>query len=145
MLHLASGKLTRGEFFAWCLERGLPTDESVARVFSVTGQTVRNWRRELDAQVSRRVLLCVYGCLAWDAGPLAGSQPLFPRVGVEWLFAWAERRGLRTHREIGAEFGRGRQDVGRWRAAGVPEWLPLACVGVDWVRRNGLEIKESVE
>ena len=57
--------VTRGEFLDWCAGEGLVERESVATVFDLTPQTLRNWERDPDSPVARHLVLCAAGLVAW--------------------------------------------------------------------------------
>ncbi len=122
---------TRGRFLRWCREAGLRTGDRIATVFSLTTQTLRNWAKRPSAVLPARIALCVRGYEAWVSGSMGNTLPVFPRPTRGWFEAWCAGRGIGTYAAMGRVFGLTRQTVHRWFSAGLPLWLPLACLGVE--------------
>lgn len=69
----------------------------------------------------------------------AEGKPLpgLPRVRVAWFSEWMNRNSFRTYEEAALALGLTRQAVHNWhRRNRFPNWLALACVGVEWRRRS---------
>lgn len=123
--------MTRDEFFRWCEARGLRDNTPIAAVFSVSSQTIRNWRRKDDGEALPAWV--PLACDGFDAlTPGDGRQPLLAPVSVEWLSSWQARHSLRTYEDTARIFDIKRQAVHNWYKRGrFPKWLPLACAGYD--------------
>jgi len=123
--------MTRDEFFNWCEARGLRDNTPIAAVFSVSSQTIRNWRKKGEGEeLPAWVPLACDGFDALSAGE--GRAPALPPITVEWLSAWQVRHALRTYEDTARVFVIKRQAVHNWYKRGrFPRWLPLACAGHD--------------
>lgn len=129
----------RRHFFEWCERAGLATNSEISRAFSISTQTVRNWRRNSSRALKAWVWLAVEGyevCMrAMDAA--GGPLPGLPRVTVGWFSEWMTRNAFRTYEEAGLALGLTRQAVHNWyRRNRFPNWLALACLGVEKRRRS---------
>lgn len=123
--------MNKDEFFSWCEARGLADNTPIAAVFSVSSQTIRNWRRKAaDEALPAWVPLA---CDGFDA--LAGGGrglPILPPITIGWLAGWQARHGLQTYEDTAQVFSIKRQAVHNWYKRGrLPRWLALACAGHD--------------
>jgi hypothetical protein len=132
----ADGGMKRDEFFQWCEARGLRDNTPIATVFSVSSQTIRNWRKKDGAdELPAWVPLACDGFEALSAG---GRAPSLPPITVEWLSSWQVRHALRTYEDTARVFAIKRQAVHNWYKRGrFPRWLALACAGHDARTRAG--------
>jgi len=122
--------MTRDEFFNWCEARGLRDNTPIAAVFSVSSQTIRNWRRKDDGE--ELPAWVPLACDGFDALAGEGHPQSLPPVTVEWLSSWQVRHSLRTYEDTARIFVIKRQAVHNWYKRGrFPKWLPLACAGHD--------------
>jgi hypothetical protein len=129
----------RRHFFEWCEKAGLVNNGEISRAFSISTQTVRNWRRNSSRNLKDWVWLAVEGyevCMqamnSWGK-----ALPGLPRVTVGWFSEWMTRNFFRTYEEAGLALGLTRQAVHNWyRRNRFPNWLALACVGVEGRRRR---------
>lgn len=128
----------RHHFFGWCEKAGLVTDGAIAAAFSMSPQTVKNWRVNLDRLLKPWVWLAVEG---YEACVKAGRKlPGLPAVTKRWFERWMNRNGLRTLAEVGTLLGLTRQAVHNWIARNrFPNWLALACLGLE-CRRRALKV-----
>ncbi len=129
----------RRHFFEWCEKAGLVTNGEISRAFSISTQTVRNWRRNSARSLKAWVWLAVEGYEVCMQAMNAEGRPLpgLPRVTVGWFTEWMGRNSFQTYEEAGEALGLTRQAVHNWyRRNRFPNWLALACVGVERRRRN---------
>jgi len=122
--------MTRDEFFSWCETRGLRENSTIAAVFNISIQTVRNWRKkEGNAPLPPWLELA---CEGFDAISAVGGAPALPPITIGWLTAWQARHSLKTYEDTGRVFSIKRQAVHNWYKRGrFPKWLALACAGYD--------------
>jgi len=136
--------MTRDEFFTWCEARGLRDNTPIAAVFSVSSQTIRNWRRKGGAEeLPAWVPLACDGFVA--LGGDGARLPVLPPVTVGWLSSWQGRHSLRTYEDTARVFSIKRQAVHNWYKRGrFPRWLALACAGHDArIRSNGADADQA--
>lgn len=121
--------MTRDEFFTWCDEREISGNSAIATVFSLSSQTIRNWRqRDGDFVMPPWIRL---SCLGFDTLAKDGP-PALPRITVGWFTTWQRRNHLKTYYDTARIFGLRRQAVHNWfKRDKLPKWLALACAGHD--------------
>lgn len=132
------------DFFAWCDGKGLTKPDVIARYFRLSGQTIRNWRKDADSGVPERLSLAFwvrlavayYDSVAADDGSIHPS-PL-PSMTFAGLNEWRRRHGLETYEACGDPFRIKRQAVHLWqKRQRIPEWVALGCAGYDvWVKNK---------
>lgn len=127
--------------FKWCKEHGLVTNKHIALAFSVSVQTVRNWRHGGDAVLKPWVWLA---CAGYEIrmGRSKGPLPALPKMTFEWFQEWMTRNGLESFSEAGVALGLSRQAVHNWfRRNRFPNWVALACLGFERQTRGPVQAK----
>lgn len=126
------------DFFAWCSERGLDRPEDIASYFRLSGQTIRNWKKDIDSGEVERLELAYWVRLAVGfyektAGG-KGCPERFdqPDMSFSTLKAWQNRHGFKTYEATADIFQIKRQAVHLWhKRQKIPAWVALACAGYD--------------
>lgn len=131
--------LTVGEFFDWCAGFGFVdadgnvNTKEVAKIFMLSPQTIRNWRRgEPETGLSTWVsyVMFHYDLTAELDDDGGWVFPDIPEVSVESVKDWRSDNTLTSYEDVGAVFGITRQAVYNWYNRGrFPKWLGLACAG----------------
>lgn len=126
---LHDAPMTRDQFFDWCDQRGISGNSAISTVFSLSSQTIRNWRERPAAyEMSPWIRLA---CRGFDT--LSGDgPPVLPKITIGWFTTWQRRNHLKTYHDTSRIFGLRRQAVHNWYKRGrFPKWLALACAGHD--------------
>src|SRR3546814_13921535 len=105
--------MLKEEFFAWCGHRGLHENRQIGAAFSLSAQTIGNWRKaeSLPPWID-------LACEGYDIAIRAASGPFptFPRMTVGYFGEWQRTNGLRSEER---RVGKGGVSPGRSR------WWPL--------------------
>ncbi|MGY3582228.1 hypothetical protein ACVIGB_000847 [Bradyrhizobium sp. USDA 4341] len=125
----------RRHFFWWCETAGLVTNGAIAAAFSMSPQTVKNWRADLDRALKAWVWLAVEG---YEACARIGRElPGLPAVTGLWFQRWMSRNRIESLAATAKLLGLTRQAVHNWFARNrFPNWLALACLGLECRRRT---------
>lgn len=125
----------RRHFFGWCERVGLATDSAIAAAFSMSPQTVKNWRADLNRTLKSWVWLAVDG---YEACVRIGRKPPgLPAVTRRWFDRWRTRNRIESLAAVAGLLGLTRQAVHNWIARNrFPNWLALACLGLECRRQT---------
>lgn len=135
--------MNKVEFFKWCEDRGLTKNGEIARLFRLSSQTVRNWRKKDEDE-----LLPIWvslACEALNSDEQRESAVKLEQMTVEKLSSWQRRNGFKTLDDTAGVFGIERQAVHNWYKRGrFPRWLSLACPGYDLKNRSKPRKEKSI-
>lgn len=117
------------------------TDGDIARVFSKTPQTIRNWKRKhkvaqengRSAPIPHWLALAKRGYEIDCKRPNRRLKKEIEKNGLEWFAVWRKKYGLTTLDKAGAAFGITRQAVHNWvsHRERLPTWIYLACLAYE--------------
>lgn len=123
------------EFFLWCEERSLSKNGEIARIFRLSSQTVRNWRKKKDDEILPTWVN--WACHGLDTEEQREAASKTAHMTVEKLSAWQRRNEFKTLDDTAGVFDIERQAVHNWYKRGrFPRWLSLACAGYDLHKRT---------
>src|SRR3546814_19050618 len=107
--------MLKDEFFAWCGHRGLHDNRQIGAAFSLSAQTIGNWRKAegLPPWID-------LACEGYDIAirTASGPFPTFPRMTLGYFGEWQRPTGLNTYEAIGQAFGGISRPAADGRAAG---------------------------
>jgi DNA-binding transcriptional regulator YiaG len=131
------------EFFLWCEERSLSKNGEIARLFRLSSQTVRNWRKKKDAEILPTWVN--WACHGLDTEEQRETASKIAHMTVEKLSAWQRRNEFKTLDDTAGVFDIERQAVHNWYKRGrFPRWLSLACAGYDLHKRTKSRKEKSI-
>ncbi len=127
------------DFFAWCAKKGLTRPEQINNYFRLSGQTIRNWERDVrsgnpeDLKLAYWVSLVIsyYENTAGEDGTITPAD--MDGMTFSQLKKWQNRHGLKTYESTALVFRIKRQAVHLWhKRQKIPAWVALACAGYDF-------------
>jgi DNA-binding transcriptional regulator YiaG len=130
------------DFFAWCASKDLTKPEEIKNYFRLSGQTIRNWEKDVksgdpeDLEIAFWVRLAI----AYYEGSAGKDGKIAPAILENMTFSdlkkWQNEHGFKTYESTAAVFNVKRQAVHLWgKRQKIPAWVALACAGYDfWVQ-----------
>jgi hypothetical protein len=132
------------DFFAWCASKGLIKPEDIAPYFRLSGQTIRNWEKDvklgmaekLDLKFWVKLAIAYYEKNAGNDGKITSSD--LENMTFSKLKRWQNSHGFKTYEATADVFDIKRQAVHLWhKRQQIPSWVSLACAGYDiWIETN---------
>jgi DNA-binding transcriptional regulator YiaG len=137
-----SDTFDKRDFFAWCASRGLTRPEEIKDYFRLSGQTIRNWEKDLKSgdPAALEIAFWVRLAVAYYEGSAGADGKIAPStldpMTFEDLKKWQNRHGFSTYESTASVFNIKRQAVHLWnKRQKIPAWVALACAGYDfWVQ-----------
>lgn len=131
------------DFFAWCAKKGLTRPEEIKDYFRISGQTIRNWEKDVKSgdperlKVASWVRLAVV-CYDESAGEDGSVTPsVIERMTFAELQKWENRHGFKTYESTAEAFHIRRQAVHLWhKRKKIPVWVAFACAGYDLLAQS---------
>ncbi|MCZ7861251.1 hypothetical protein O9X98_07495 [Agrobacterium salinitolerans] len=130
------------DFFAWCASKGLTKPEEIKDYFRLSGQTIRNWEKDVKSENSEdheiafwvRLAIAYYERSAGKDGKITPAT--LENMTFSDLKKWQNEHGFKTYESTAAVFNIKRQAVHLWhKRQKIPAWVALACAGYDfWVQ-----------
>ena len=135
-------KFDKKDFFVWCAAKGLTKPEEIKDYFRLSGQTIRNWEKDVRSGIPENLELAFWVRLAvaYYDNTAGGQGKIAPAAIPDMTFAelkkWQNERGIKTYEATGEVFRIKRQAVHLWhKRQTIPAWVALACAGYDfWVQ-----------
>jgi hypothetical protein len=127
------------DFFAWCAKHGLHKPEEIARYFRLSGQTIRNWDKDIKKGTETALRLAswvglatgLYDASAGKDGKIVPSD--IDAMTFEELEKWRNLHGFSTYESTANAFSIKRQAVHLWhKRQTIPPWVALACAGYNF-------------
>lgn len=135
--------MNKAEFFLWCEDRSLNKNGEISRLFRLSSQTVRNWRKKEDDETLP--IWVNWACAALDTEEQRDLASEIAQMTVENLATWQRSHFFKTLDDTAGVFGIERQAVHNWYKRGrFPRWLSLACAGYDLQNRSKSRKEKSI-
>lgn len=131
------------DFFAWCASKGLSRPEEIKDYFRLSGQTIRNWEKDLkssdpaDLEIAYWVRLAIvyYDHSAGKDGKISPAS--MENKTFADLKKWQNVHGFTTYESTAEVFHIKRQAVHLWhKRQKIPAWVSLACAGYDFLLKT---------
>jgi DNA-binding transcriptional regulator YiaG len=130
------------DFFAWCASKGLTKPEEIKDYFRLSGQTIRNWEKDVksgnpdDLEIAFwvRFAIALYDGTAGKDGKIVPAA--LENMTFSELEKWRNDHGFKTYESTANVFNIKRQAVHLWhKRHKIPAWVALACAGYGfWVQ-----------
>lgn len=127
--------MNKKDFFQWCKERNLNTDNEISSFFNVTNQTLKNWKKYDDNKKMRHWIAIV--CEGHDLIIKKGCNLNREEMTIAKFNLWRDKNSIETYNESGLIFDIKRQAIHNWFKRGkIPKWLSLTCNAFDIIKEN---------
>lgn len=137
-------EFNKKHFFEWCAARGLHRPDDIRHFFRLSGQTIRNWDKDVKSGDPARLEIAFWVVLAilfYDdafakSGEIAPTD--LPEMGFADLKEWQSKHRFKTYESTARAFRIKRQAVHLWqKRRKIPAWVALACAGYElWAQSN---------